>query len=393
VKTIVATQHAELQAELQRDLLRRSDLRLVVTRGLPDLLGALQKGADLCLLSRNLDGASVASAIAAIRADRRCALVPVVLLSGGGGLERGERRGDFDEVLELPAAPGALSLLLSRYLGVPLREGERFAVRVHVFSAAQAEGRDAKSDGPPPAEYLGTTVDLSEVGLLLKTRRPLPVGDRLGIRFTLPGHPGELDLQARVVRTDERSFAPELGVALGFTTLSEVDRRALRDYLQTLQSGRPFRWHIVREGDRQVISLSGVLRADAELTPLRQLRGELDFRLRDFRRISSDSIQTWLDLIRSLRGASKIRLFECPIAFIQQANAISNLLEQTQVCSFYAPYVCPRCGLDEERLIDVGRDLTGPDGQVSRRPPAFPCPSCGTALSFDDIPERYFAFL
>ena len=26
-------------------------------------------------------------------------------------------------------------------------------------------------------------------------------------------------------------------------------------------------------------------------------------------------------------------------------------------------------------------------------PPVFKCPSCGGALEFDDLPERYFAFL
>ena len=65
----------------------------------------------------------------------------------------------------------------------------------------------------------------------------------------------------------------------------------------------------------------------------------------------------------------------------------------TQVVSFYAPYMCPRCGLDEERLIDVARDLSDDKGNRVRRPPSFPCTSCGAPLVFDDIPERYFAFL
>ena len=71
-----------------------------------------------------------------------------------------------------------------------------------------------------------------------------------------------------------------------------------------------------------------MLSAEVDLSPLKQLRGEIDFNLREFRRISSDSIQAWLDLIRSLRGASKIRLLECPSQFVQQANAISNLLRR-----------------------------------------------------------------
>ena len=86
-------------------------------------------------------------------------------------------------------------------------------------------------------------------------------------------------------------------------------------------------------------------------------------------------------------------LHECPIAFVQQANAISNLLDNTEVVSFFAPYLCPRCGLDEERLIDVQRDLGPAQGRGRLKPPSFPCQSCGATLAFDDLPERYFAFL
>src|SRR5262249_43794535 len=104
-------------------------------------------------------------------------------------------------------------------------------------------------------------------------------------------------------------------------------------------------------------------------------------------------IQTWLDMVRSLKGASKIHLHACPIAFVQQANAISNLLEDTEVASFFAPYVCSRCGLDEEHLIDVKKDLYDASGQLVRCPPWARSVRCGADMTFDDIPERYFMFL
>lgn len=401
MKTIVATSQPELNRELERDLLRRAGLRVVVARTIPDVVERLRQGASLCLLTPALRDGGAGAALSAIRADKRVALLPVVLLMPPGLAGRaGEIPGDFDEVLCLPAPPGVISALLGRLLGLPVRAVERFPVRVHVFSEAEgpvagegvAAGLEDEElgDGPLPDEYLGTTIDLSEAGVLLRTRRALAVGERLALRFSLPGRPGDLDLRARVVRVEARAFAPGVGVGLCFERVSEVDRKTLREYLMTLMAGRPFRWHIVREGERQVISLLGVLRADSDLTPLSQLRGELDFHLREFRRISSDSIQNWLDLIRSLTGASQIRLFECPIAFVQQANAISNLLDQTEVVSFFAPYMCPRCGLDEERLIDVKRDVPA-TGAV--KPPSYPCSSCGATLTFDDLPERYFAFL
>ncbi|MCS6915796.1 MAG: PilZ domain-containing protein [Myxococcales bacterium] len=392
MRTIVATGAAQLQAEVQHELLCRADLRLLVVRSVPELLQTLRQGAELCLLGRGLEGASVAAAARAVRCNQGTAQVPVILLAGPD-LERSERRGDFDEVLELPAPPGALSLLVSRYLGVPLREAERFAVRVHVFSTAPAEGRAAPADGPPPTEYLGTSVDLSELGMMLKAWRALPVGELLRICFLLPGQERKIDALAQLVRIDARSYMPAIGLALQFAALSAADRAALRGYIQALQAGGSLRWHIVREGERLTIVLSGVLRPEVDLGPLRQLRGELDLRLRDVRLVSPDGIQCWLDLIRSLSRTSRIRLLECPIAFVRQANAIGNLPEHIEVVSFFAPYVCPRCGLDEACLLDVERDMPCLDGAVPHRMPVFPCSACGGTLVLDDVPDRYFACL
>jgi hypothetical protein len=121
-----------------------------------------------------------------------------------------------------------------------------------------------------------------------------------------------------------------------------------------------------------------------------QRRGDLWVRLRELRRIASDSVQKWIDFVRTLPPGEKLHLVECPVPFMHQANLITNLLERQEVESFFAPYSCPRCGLDEERLIDVKRDL---DGGKKRQPPAHVCSSCGGPLAFDELVDEYFAFL
>jgi hypothetical protein len=131
-----------------------------------------------------------------------------------------------------------------------------------------------------------------------------------------------------------------------------------------------------------------VLRGDSDLLPLKLLRGEVYFRLREFRRISSDSVQRWIEFIRGLDMVQKINLLECPISFVHQANLITNLLERQEVVSFFAPYACDNCGLEEEKLIEVARDLAG-----GKSPPDFTCSGCGGELFFDDLVEQYFAFL
>ncbi len=381
MKTIVASHNPDLARDFDRDLLRRRDLRLVTARSIPELVERLRAGGHVCFVDRVLPDGDAESALDAIRADSSLTHVPVVLVSGKGapvGDRTHARSTGFADVVDLPAAPGTLSLLVARLLGVPLREDERFAVRVHVFGSA-GEGD----------EYLGNSIDLSENGMLLKAKRDVAVGTVLGLRFTLPARTGELTIGARVVRSDEKTFAPAKGLALSFDGLSAYERGELHEYLRMLVSGRPFSWQVAFEGARQIVSLSGVLRADSDLEPLRALKGEVVFRLREFRRIGSDSVQRWIDLVRDM-PAAHITLEECPIAFVHQANLITNLLDRQTVRSVFAPYACDACGLDEEKLLDIEKDLAG--GKLRRAPEQL-CSACSKPLTFDELPERYFSFL
>jgi CheY-like chemotaxis protein len=385
VKTIVATHNPDLARDFDRDLLRRRDLRLVTARTIPELIDGVRNGADMCFVDRVLPDGDAPLALATLRGERRHAHVPVVLVSSAGApaAERSAaREAGFADVVELPAAPGVLPLLVARLLGIPLREDERFAVRVHVFSGEA--GHDDED------YYLGTTLDLSEAGMLLRSRRTVTAGELLDVRFALPGRAGELTLRARVVRVDEGAAAPAHAIALSFEGVGAVEHTALHEYLRVLVSGRPFSWRIDNQDGRQVVSLSGVLRADSDLGALELLRGAVWFCLREFRRISSDSVQRWIDFIRDLDGVTAIHLVECPISFIHQANLITNLLDRQEVESFFAPYACSACGLEEERLIDVRKDL---EGGKRRKPPALACSGCRAPAAFDDLVEQYFAFL
>ncbi len=386
MKTIVASHNPDLARDFDRDLLRRRDLRLVTARSTTELLERLRAGADMCFLDRVLPDTDAEKALAAIRADRKLAGVPVVMVTSQGAPASDRmraREAGFADIVELPAAPGVLSLLVARHLGVPLREDERFAVRVHVY--------DGDSGGEPTTEnYIGTSVDLSEAGMLLKAKRDVPAGALLQLRFALPGRSGELLFKGRVVRVDVSAYAPARGLALSFEGLTAADRAALHEYLRVLVGGRPFQWQVTHEGGRQVVALFGVLRGDSDLLPLKLLRGEVYFRLREFRRISSDSVQRWIEFIRGLDMVTRINLLECPISFIHQANLITNLLERQEVVSFFAPYACDNCGLEEEKLINVAADL---DGGKRRTPPEFTCSGCGGPLFFDDLVEQYIQFL
>jgi hypothetical protein len=380
VKTIVAAFQNDMPHELQQGLLQRKDLRLIQVRSLADLLDRVNRGVDLCLVGPQLEAQPALAIGHAVRSARRSANVPLILVLQSGTSAPPNATPIFSEVVDWPRQSAVLYEALSRHLGWAAREHERYPLRLHVF----LYGSDS---------YIGSTIDLSQDGMLLRTSRPLPIGERLHLRFALPGNRAELSMQSRILRSDHQTYAPDHACALRFESPTDDARQALRELFTTLSGGRSFRYRIDHSGNRQAIHLAGVLTAEVDLTPLSQLRGELDFYLQNFRRISSDSIQTWIEFIRTLTGASKIRLHDCPIQFIQQANAISNLLDHTEVVSFFAPYLCPKCGLDEERLIDVQADLHDASGLLHRRPPAVKCIRCAVDLTFDDIPERYFMFL
>ena len=384
MKTIVAAFHSDLPRGLQQGLLHRKDLQLSHVRSLPELLERLARGGtDVCLLGPQLGEHGAVTVAQSVRAQRTSRGLPLILLLPTAGNAALPQTTSFDEVVEWPAKADTLPAILARFLGLPVRASERYPMRVHVFGSF--------GPGSEPA-HLGTSIDLSLDGMLLRTARAVNVGERALCRFALPGRPLELQIHGKVVRLEPSAYAPENGVAIRFDAASAPERQQLKEHFAAM-SGRTFRWNIVREGQRLHIHLSGVLNAEVDLSALKQLSGELDFYLRDFRRISSDSIQTWLDLMRALTGVAKIRLHECPIAFVQQANAISNLLDNTEVVSFFAPYLCARCGLDEEQMICVDRDLRDGSGQLLRRPPTVKCVSCASDMTFDDIPERYFMFL
>src|SRR5262249_50544247 len=150
----------DLARDFDRDLLKRRDLRMVTAHTIEELVEKLRAGADICFVDRVLPDGDCEMALAAIRSDKKLQSVPVVLVAAQGappGQRRRARDLGFAEGVERPAARGALGLVVARLLGMPLREDERFAVRVHVFDAEGVSASTADA-------YLGTSADLSERG-------------------------------------------------------------------------------------------------------------------------------------------------------------------------------------------------------------------------------------
>jgi hypothetical protein len=149
-------------------------------------------------------------------------------------------------------------------------------------------------------------------------------------------------------------------------------------------------WHVeAAGGERLCVQLRGEINENADFTELgRQLHGDVTLLLDGITRINSCGVREWVNFVRDLRVESLV-FARCSPTVVSQLNAIYNFRGDAEVESFLAPYVCETCHVDEYKLLDMAEHF--PDEE--RHVPAFRCARCGGIMTFDELPERYLAFL
>ena len=112
----------------------------------------------------------------------------------------------------------------------------RFAVLVRIERPERA--------GDP--DFFGSTHDLSQTGMLLRSPHALELGERIRIRIFLPRNQAELDLEAMVIRqvfpeeglalvsSDEPKIASDLAYGVELLQMSDEDRKQISGYLSGL---------------------------------------------------------------------------------------------------------------------------------------------------------------
>lgn len=137
-----------------------------------------------------------------------------------------------------------------------------------------------------------------------------------------------------------------------------------------------------------VLALSGELNEKSNFgTAQFQLPDDVVIDLSGINRINSWGLKHWLRFLTALKQAGKRFVLErCSVAVVMQLNMVATFRGGAKVKSIYAPYHCPRCSKDAQRLIEVG-----PDAAAQLKAP-YPCPRCGTPMEFDDLPESYLTF-
>jgi CheY-like chemotaxis protein len=273
----------------------------------------------------------------------------------------------FAGTAHLPLEPKEFNVLMGRLLGVHLRQAERFPIRVRVFSK----------------EYMGTTIDLSSTGMLVKTDEALEPGTSVEIQFALPGSAQRMGVTARVIRVDKQSNGAVDGVAFRFDPLSYTDKRRLEDYIESLVSGRTFAWHLEEGKQRTTAVLVGRLKDPEDLLELStQIHRPVDLNLSRLKRIEKPCIEPWVGWLRGLGQIEHpVNVSAAAYTLAQQGAQDPRIFTGCQVEKIAVAHVCEACGNETEVLVALRK-------AKKDAPQTIPCPRCGGTLTPDDpIPE------
>jgi len=207
-----------------------------------------------------------------------------------------------------------------------------------------------------------------------------PLGAQVTVRVRLAREESGRGVLAEAKVVWRQAGGRVLGIE--FCTLTPEARKHLEELLL---------WDVTYEDGLIRVYLEGefVEHTDfSRLIPL--LKGRVDFDAARVLYINSSGCRRWCSFLAELRDVTELTFSRCSIPFTIQAAMVPEFLGQGRIQSFHAPYRCEQCNRDTMRLIQTAA-LIVEDGE--RVVPRFRCADCGGLLVFDEVPERYFAFV
>ena len=359
VPKVLVSNNSELLRHFTAAPFKRLDLQLLVAKDADEARGIFKtQEPSLAVLDVELGGFDVAKAIKAQNPATRVILVAGKRLSGDQMREVSSS--GADELLIMPMTADELHDVVAIQLGEPRPGTEAFAIVVEVGSKTV----DA------------TVSNLSVDGVRLVISEAVAEGQVMDLSITPDGEATHR-IRGTVVWAQPRDGKTVVGLA--FDKLDDRARAVLAKLTQ---------WQVVKDGERTRVVLRGdfteATRFD-ELLPA--MVGRVVFDMAQVTYMNSLGVRAWCEFLRQAR-IQGYEFHACSVPFILQASMVRDVIGRGTVTSFFAPFHCIGCDHQEERLLQSAAILAS-----SLEPPVFKCPSCGGALEFDDLPERYFAFL
>jgi anti-anti-sigma regulatory factor len=131
---------------------------------------------------------------------------------------------------------------------------------------------------------------------------------------------------------------------------------------------------------RTTVVLAGVIdETSAEALSAAFLRVEaiLEINFRGISRINSYGIGLLMKHFGQLSRSHRIEFVECSATIVDQFQMLDFSM-YGRIGSFFIRYYCARCGAEEDRLLQVGEDIS-----AEKAPPDFVC-DCGGRLEVDE---------
>jgi DNA-binding response OmpR family regulator/anti-anti-sigma regulatory factor len=359
VPKVLVSNHSELLRHFTAPPFQRLGLDLLVARTADEARELFRKEEPaLVVIDTASGGFDTTKAIKAHNPTTRVILIADKQLSGDQ--MRQVSASGCDELLIAPMAADELYDVVAIQLGEPRLGTEAFSVTVELAGK--------KLDA--------TVSNLSVDGVRLVVDEPVSEGQVLDLSIAPDGE-AAVAVRGTAVWAQPRDGKTVVGVAF-----DRPDDRA-RAVLAKLTQ-----WHVVKDGERIRVVLRGdfteATRFD-DLLPA--MVGRVVFDTAQVTYMNSLGVRAWCEFLRQAR-IQGYEFHACSIPFVLQASMVRDVIGRGTVTSFFAPFHCIGCDHQEERLIQTAALLAS-----NLEPPTFKCPSCGGALEFDDLPERYFAFL
>ncbi|HEY4242082.1 MAG TPA: PilZ domain-containing protein [Kofleriaceae bacterium] len=358
---VLISNNSELLRHFTAPPFQRLGLELLVARSAADALAQFsQVEPALVVIDAEPDGFEVARAIKLQNPATRVILVAGKHLTGDQ--MRQVTASGCDELLVAPMTADELHDVVAIQLGEPRVGTEAFVVTVALAGT--------------PAPLDATVSNLSVDGVRLVLAAPVTEGQTVDITIA-PAGDEPAAIRGTVLWAQPRDGKTVVGV--GFEAPSDRAKQVLARLTQ---------WQVVKDGERIRVVLRGdfteATRFD-ELLPA--LVGRVVFDTAQVTYMNSLGVRAWCEFLRQAR-IQGYELHACSVPFILQASMVRDVIGRGTVTSFFAPFHCIGCDHQEERLLQSAAILA-----ANLEPPVFKCPNCGGALEFDDLPERYFAFL
>jgi CheY-like chemotaxis protein len=372
---LVTSNNVDVFRMLRSPALTRFSVDYAVATDRDQLLAEVRRMVpQIALVDVELAGGSGYDACRAIKDDPATAATHVVLLVSGRltrtDLDRIDASG-CDDVLAMPLHPDDFYHHLAQLTGLPFRRGRRISVEL-----------DLQLPGPA-GELTGEVANVGAGGIGVRLPAEIIPGAPIKIRLR---NGEQLSPDTSVVVVWCRRYAGPLPWMAGLTFAGDVPvkTRMLLEQV-ALFDATPIDGGVTvcLHGDFTEVTSFAALAA--------RLAGEhvIDFDVAAVRYISSAGVRAWCQFLAGLEG-KQYSFRHCSVAFASQAAMVPMVLGTGTVRSVEAPYLCESCDREELRLLETGA-IGHDQGRVI--PPKLTCTNCHGDLVFDDVPERYFAFL